>query len=134
MASVPRNFWFFWAFSILIEMSAKAIREFDGKHLLSHFIAQHNPSAGFLPETKLASVQFDLSLLETSKKLFDDHVKTVLLGCENEHPWLKTTKLVCKPDQLIKRRGKAGLLGINLDWNSVKEWISARAGTVVHVR
>jgi ATP citrate (pro-S)-lyase len=34
--------------------------------------------------------------------------------------------LVCKPDQLIKRRGKAGLLGINKDWKEVKEWISAR--------
>jgi ATP citrate (pro-S)-lyase len=35
-------------------------------------------------------------------------------------------KLVCKPDQLIKRRGKAGLLGIKKDWKEVKEWISAR--------
>ena len=24
------------------------------------------------------------------------------------NPWAKTTKLVAKPDQLIKRRGKAG--------------------------
>lgn len=39
-----------------------------------------------------------------------------------------TTKLVVKPDQLIKRRGKAGLLALNKSWDEAKEWISARAG------
>ncbi len=114
-------------------MSAKAIREFDGKHLLAYFIPEHNSSATFLPPTQLASVQFDLAILDTSKKAFDDHVKAVLSACEKEHSWLKTTKLVCKPDQLIKRRGKNGLLGINLDWAGVKKWISDRAGSVIHV-
>lgn len=33
---------------------------------------------------------------------------------------------MCKPDQLIKRRGKAGLLGIKKTWPEVKEWISSR--------
>jgi ATP citrate (pro-S)-lyase len=41
--------------------------------------------------------------------------------------------LVVKPDQLIKRRGKLGLLGLNLDWYGVKKWISERAGTVTKV-
>jgi hypothetical protein len=115
------------------KMSAKAIKEFDGKHLLSHFIPQKNPSCTFLPPTHLAAVHFDLSILSSGKKAFDDHVKQVLLGCEKDHDWLKTTKLVCKPDQLIKRRGKNGLLGINLDWEAVKKWIIERAGTVIHV-
>ena len=42
------------------------------------------------------------------------------------NPWVLTTKLVVKPDQLIKRRGKAGLLAINKTWSEVVEWIKAR--------
>eukprot|EP01034_Spumella_vulgaris_P031196 gene31196-38547_t len=34
-----------------------------------------------------------------------------------ENPWVLETQLVVKPDQLIKRRGKAGLLGINKSWD-----------------
>ena len=37
-----------------------------------------------------------------------------------------TTKLVVKPDQLIKRRGKAGLLAINKSWPEVVSWIKER--------
>lgn len=35
-------------------------------------------------------------------------------------------RLVVKPDQLIKRRGKLGLVGVNLDLNGVKEWLKPR--------
>lgn len=42
--------------------------------------------------------------------------------------WVLTSKLVAKPDQLIKRRGKAGLLALNKSWEEAKEWIAARAG------
>ncbi|KAJ8264753.1 hypothetical protein GJAV_G00154490 [Gymnothorax javanicus] len=43
-----------------------------------------------------------------------------------DHPWLLTERLVVKPDQLIKRRGKLGLVGINLDLEGVKEWLQPR--------
>ncbi|KAK7940115.1 hypothetical protein WMY93_003441 [Mugilogobius chulae] len=43
-----------------------------------------------------------------------------------EHPWLLTEKLVVKPDQLIKRRGKLGLVGVNLDLNGVRDWLKPR--------
>ncbi|RVE69793.1 hypothetical protein OJAV_G00081400 [Oryzias javanicus] len=43
-----------------------------------------------------------------------------------EHPWLLTERLVVKPDQLIKRRGKLGLVGVNLDLNGVKNWLKPR--------
>jgi succinyl-CoA synthetase beta subunit len=39
-----------------------------------------------------------------------------------------TEKLVAKSDQLIKRRGKAGLLALNKTWDETKPWIAARAG------
>lgn len=35
-------------------------------------------------------------------------------------------RLVVKPDQLIKRRGKLGLVGVNLDLKGVKEWLKPR--------
>jgi hypothetical protein len=42
--------------------------------------------------------------------------------------WVFTTKLVAKPDQLIKRRGKAGLLALNKTWDEAKPWITHKAG------
>ena len=38
-----------------------------------------------------------------------------------------------KPDQLIKRRGKAGLLGLNKTWPEAKAWIQEHAGKLVNV-
>lgn len=35
-------------------------------------------------------------------------------------------QLVVKPDQLIKRRGKLGLIGVNKNFSEVKEWIEQR--------
>lgn len=37
-------------------------------------------------------------------------------------------KLVVKPDQLIKRRGKLGLILVNSDFNGVKDWVTQRLG------
>ena len=38
-----------------------------------------------------------------------------------------------KVDQLIKRRGKNGLILVNASWAEVKEWIQARMNKVVTV-
>uniref|UniRef100_A0A6A7FXX1 ATP-citrate synthase n=3 Tax=Hirondellea gigas TaxID=1518452 RepID=A0A6A7FXX1_9CRUS len=94
-------------------MSQKAVREHDGKRLLSTWMSEHavNPAARFLhvnPETNL-----------------NDSLQS--------HSWLETEKLVVKPDQLIKRRGKAGLLGINLTWDETQQWINERRGKEVQV-
>ncbi len=43
-------------------------------------------------------------------------------------PWVHDTPLVVKPDQLIKRRGKAGLIAINKSWEEVQAWITERYG------
>jgi ATP citrate (pro-S)-lyase len=113
-------------------MSAKPIREFDGKHLLNYWIPKET-SVAFIPDNKLCRLQFDLSLLEISQSAFDQDVLSIFASAEKAYPWLLTTKLVCKPDQLIKRRGKNGLLGINLDWAKAKEWIAKKAGTIIQV-
>ena len=77
-------------------MSAKAVREFHGKKLIARHVQQ---------ESNGVHVIDDRSVLITPSTSMDDLVK--------EEPWLEHTKLVVKPDQLIKRRGKAGLVGIN---------------------
>ena len=42
-------------------------------------------------------------------------------------PWLLTERLVVKPDQLIKRRGKNGLVKLGVDWAGAQavcaEWM-----------
>ncbi len=50
-----------------------------------------------------------------------------------KHPFLLTHKLVVKPDQLIKRRGKSGLIKLNADWNEVVEWVTQRRDKEVKV-
>ncbi|KAJ3010565.1 citrate synthase [Thoreauomyces humboldtii] len=136
-------------------MSAKPIREYDGKLLLAHWLprlahpTQSDASvkittavspasaasptspvaaASFLAPARMVHLPFDTSLLNSPEQ-FQAHVAEVFDEAERSNPWLKTEKLVCKPDQLIKRRGKNGLLGIGLDWAGVKEWVGKRAGT-----
>ncbi|KAI8921999.1 citrate synthase-like protein [Powellomyces hirtus] len=156
-------------------MSAKPIREYDGKLLLAYWLPRlSHPSvaaaaaaqeqlltspssttsptptaatskpptaatttiittsnaaaASFLAPNRMVHLPFDCSLLKNPAE-FQLHVREVFDKAERENPWVKTEKLVCKPDQLIKRRGKNGLLGICLDWAGVKEWIAKRAGT-----
>ena len=46
------------------------------------------------------------------------------------NPWLKSTKLVVKPDMLFGKRGKHDLVGLNLDFAGVEAFIKARMGKV----
>jgi ATP citrate (pro-S)-lyase len=117
-------------------MSAKPISEYDGKHLLSYWLPKApepdsgNPpdqkSLSFLANVRMATVSFANNSSDIDKKQVLDQVLKA-------HPWLLTEKLVCKPDQLIKRRGKAGLLGIKLDWKQVCDWILERAGKNIQI-
>ncbi|XP_013863073.1 ATP-citrate synthase [Austrofundulus limnaeus] len=85
-------------------MSAKAISEQTGKEFLYKHIST---SATVQNRFRYASV--------TAETDWD--------RLTQDHPWLLTERLVVKPDQLIKRRGKLGLVGINLDLQGVKEWL-----------
>lgn len=90
-------------------MSAKAVREFHGKKLIARQVKEVSNGRHVID---------DRSVLITSA--------TVLESLPLEEPWLQTAQLVVKPDQLIKRRGKAGLVGIKLDWDGVLKWIGER--------
>lgn len=87
-------------------MSAKAIYEAKGKELLNNFLE------GASIKNKFAVVTSDVNW----GQLTDDH------------PWLKTEKLVVKPDQLIKRRGKLGLIKAGTDLAGVQEWLKPKLG------
>jgi hypothetical protein len=109
-------------------MSAKSIFEADGKAILNYHLTRAPvikptplpASATHNPPSKLASLDFPA----------DADVRGVLDQAEATYPWLLTpgSKFVAKPDQLIKRRGKSGLLALNKTWAEAKEWIEARAG------
>ncbi|KAI4145728.1 MAG: hypothetical protein LQ340_006189 [Diploschistes diacapsis] len=109
-------------------MSAKSILEADGKAILNYHLTRapvikSTPlpaSATHNPPSRLASLYFPE----------DASVQSILDQAEATYPWLLTkgAKFVAKPDQLIKRRGKSGLLALNKTWPEVREWIEARAG------
>ncbi|KAG9296179.1 hypothetical protein G9A89_014771 [Geosiphon pyriformis] len=127
-------------------MSAKAIREYDGKLLLAYWLlrspslsnAEVSVASKFLPPSKVAHITFDTSFLHDSNidnknQAFRNHVQQIISIAEQRYPWLLTEKLVVKPDQLIKRRGKSGLLLLNADWGQVQEWIIKKAGNETRV-
>ncbi|CAD7961114.1 unnamed protein product, partial [Amoebophrya sp. A120] len=75
-------------------MSVKAIREYHGKCMI-----YKNLKAPF-DNAEYKGVLVTPSLWQSSDIHFAwDEILA-------KHPWLKTEKLVVKPDQLIKRRGK----------------------------
>ena len=109
-------------------MAAKSILEADGKAILNYHLTRApviKPSplpaaATHNPPSRLASLYFPE----------DADVRGILDQAETTYPFLlqKDAKFVAKPDQLIKRRGKSGLLALNKTWPEAKEWIAARAG------
>ena len=76
--------------------------------------------------------------------MMTDHVRSCVKRCAsfpvqvNQHtvfvellerePWLKSTKLVVKPDMLFGKRGKHDLLALNVDFAEAEAFIAARMG------
>lgn len=110
------------------DMSAKSIFEADGKAILNYHLTRApviKPSplptpTKHNPPPRLASLNFPE----------DKSVEDVLNQAEVTYPWLLQdgAKFVAKPDQLIKRRGKSGLLALNKTWPEAKAWVAERAG------
>lgn len=90
-------------------MSAKAISEATGKDILNRHLNENGAGAS-------------LCQFVSVNKGTDWNQLAV------NNPWLLTTPLVVKPDQLIKRRGKLGLIGIKKNFVEVKQWIEERIG------
>lgn len=90
-------------------MAQRGIREYDGKRMLFEWLAKDVPS--------MAQRAGKLALVTPETKESDILAR---------HPWLKTDKLVVKPDQLFGKRGKHGLICLNADWAAAWKWIGER--------
>ncbi|KAL0958438.1 hypothetical protein HGRIS_000581 [Hohenbuehelia grisea] len=104
-------------------MSSKAIREYDAKLLLAYWLERAPP----VDKDAVVKTKFVYPASKVAQVSWDPETNTITP--DNKLPsWVFTSKLVAKPDQLIKRRGKAGLLALNKTWDEAKPWIAQRAG------
>ncbi|RLF36445.1 MAG: ATPase [Thermoplasmata archaeon] len=87
-------------------MAQRGIREYDGKRMLAKYWREYI-SKDFTYPGKIVLVD----------------PKTKLDDLPKKYKWLKTEKLVVKPDQLFGKRGKHGLIKANASFNEVKKWI-----------
>ncbi len=97
-------------------MAQRAIREADGKRMLARWLGEF--SGG---ELKLADRYLSIG------------PATDLASLATQHPWLLEERLVVKPDQLVKRRGKSGLLLLDAEWATAAAWIGERLGQPLEV-
>ncbi len=103
-------------------MAQRGIREYDGKRILAQnwkdyfgddFVYDFK-SVLITPETDLDKVP-------------------------EEHPWVKETPLVAKPDMLFGKRGKLGLIFFkkekpgDVTWEDAKEWIKQKMAEEVEI-
>jgi len=93
-------------------MARRAIREYDAKRLFARYMPEYVPDTygDFTYPGKVALVTADTNW----QQLTADHL------------WLATERLVVKPDQLFGKRGKHGLLGVDLTLDEVRAWIADR--------
>ncbi|XP_038993289.1 ATP-citrate synthase alpha chain protein 2-like [Hibiscus syriacus] len=95
-------------------MARKKIREFDFRRLLKeHF-------------KRLSGKDLPIKSAQITKST--DFNQLV----ENE-PWLSSQKLVVKLDTLFGKRGKNGLVGLNLDFSQVIAFVKERLGKEVEM-
>lgn len=106
-----------------------AIHEYDAKLLLAYWLAR---APAISPEAQV-SESFVYPTPNVAQIKWDAATNTITPD-NTLPPWVFTSKLVAKPDQLIKRRGKSGLLLLNKEWPEAKDWIAARAGKPTLVR
>jgi succinyl-CoA synthetase beta subunit len=101
------NFSYDWGY-IFVYMAQVAIREFDAKSMFYSFLGV--PYQGYLIQS-----QEDIGIFSGSTQLLDQS-------------W------VIKPDQLFGKRGKYGLVGVNLDITSIRDWYTERANREVEIK
>lgn len=95
-------------------MARKKIREYDSKRLLKQHLK------------KLSGIEIDIRSAQITES-------TDINGLVESEPWLSTGKLVVKPDMLFGKRGKSGLVGLNLNLAQVDSFIKDRLGQEVEI-
>jgi len=97
-------------------MSQAPIREYSGKRLIHSWMEKHDVRKEFktIGEMVLITPKTDMSSLES--------------------PFKPNTKLVGKPDQLVKRRGKLGLVSLNKSFNDTLNWIKTKRNNELTIK
>ncbi|KAJ3702140.1 hypothetical protein LUZ61_005845 [Rhynchospora tenuis] len=95
-------------------MARKKIREYDSKRLLKEHLKR---ISGIDLQILSAQVTESTDFKELAEK----------------EPWLESTKLVVKPDMLFGKRGKSGLVALNLDLAQVQDFVKQRLGVEVEM-
>jgi len=98
-------------------MAARPIREVQGLNIVYKHIDSDKHVNGGLEPVKYFAV-------ENAEDL---------ANAEANHPWILKEKLVCKVDQLVKRRAKSGLIRVKVDWKEAKEFINQHMGKEIKV-
>jgi ATP citrate (pro-S)-lyase len=91
-------------------MAHKAIREADGTRMLARLFKDYSNGK-----------------YEISDKIVTVAPNTDMDQLPNQFSWLNTEKLVVKPDQLIKRRGKNKLVLVGVSYDQAKAWIKEKS-------
>ncbi|KAL6008770.1 ATP-citrate synthase alpha chain protein 2 [Asimina triloba] len=97
-----------------VGMARKKIREYDSKRLLKEHLK------------RLAGIGLEICSAQVTEST--DFTELV-----NKEPWLSSTRLVVKPDMLFGKRGKSGLVALNLDLAQVAQFVKARLGVEVEM-
>lgn len=95
-------------------MARKKIREYDSKRLLKEHFKR---IAGSELPIKSAQITESTDLNELVER----------------EPWLSSERLVVKPDMLFGKRGKSGLVALNLDFAQVAAFVKERLGKEVEM-
>ena len=96
-------------------MAQRGIREYDAKNLLARYLPEYLNDFSYKGNLALVGPETDLEELERA------------------NPWLKTTRLVVKPDQLFGKRGKLGLVLLDADWDQAKRYLNEKMGLEVTI-
>jgi ATP citrate (pro-S)-lyase len=91
-------------------MAQKAIREADGKRMLARLFKDYS-GGKYVIQDRYVTVgpETDMAKLPA------------------QHKWLTKEKLVVKPDQLIKRRGKNKLILVGATFDEARKWIKEKS-------
>jgi len=98
-------------------MARRKLREYDAKRLL----AEH------MKEASNGELQYVSTCVQVNPE-------TDMEKLGQEQAWLKSMKLVVKPDMLFGRRGKNNLILLDATWDEAKKFIKERMNSEVEIR
>ncbi|KAL3622340.1 hypothetical protein CASFOL_033751 [Castilleja foliolosa] len=104
---------FFRTHYLLRTMARKKIREYDSKRLLKEHLK------------RLTGIDLQICSAQVTES-------TDFTDLTNKEAWLSSTKLVVKPD-MFGKRGKSGLVALNLDLAQVAGFVKERLGVEVEM-